>query len=136
MNHEMLWGTGTLLPVGDLEVTAHEPVLTSSNNGYALLFETRAIRALEHGTGYYRGMMTGAVTGIGGIAFRPGWASFGHPDSTNITHSLGHNLSLRHADCDDASNPDPTFPYPRDRYALGATIFATAASWCSRPLPT
>ena len=111
-NHEMLWGTGTLLPVGDLEVTAHEPVLTSSNNGYALLSATMAIRALERGAGYYRGMMTGAVTGTDGVAYRPGWSSFGHPDSSNIAHSLGHNLSLQHAQCGDASNPDPTFPYP------------------------
>ena len=61
-NHEMLWGTRTLLPVGDLKVKAHEPVLTSTNNGYRILSETRAIHALERATGYYRGMMSGAVT--------------------------------------------------------------------------
>ena len=111
-NHEMLWGTRTLLPVGDLKVKAHEPVLTSTNNGYRILSETRAIHALERATGYYRGMMSGAVTGISGIAYRPGRWSFGHPDSTNMAHGLGHNLSLQHAQCGDATNPDPTFPYP------------------------
>ena len=29
--HELLWKTRTLLPIGDLEVTAHAPVLTSSS---------------------------------------------------------------------------------------------------------
>ena len=110
-HHEMLWGTHTLLPVGDLEVTAHEPVLTSTNNGYELLFETRAIQALEGGAGYYRGMMTGEVTGTGGVAFLPGRSSFGHPDVSRMEAGFGFNLSLRSAPCGDPRDPDPTFPY-------------------------
>ena len=31
-NHDLLWHTRTLLPVGDLEVAAHEPVVSSSNS--------------------------------------------------------------------------------------------------------
>ena len=110
-NHEMFWGTQTLLPVGELEVTAHEPVLTSTNDGYELLFETRAIRALEGGAGYYRGMMTGEVTGTGGVAFRPGRSSFGHPGVSRMEAGFGFNLSLRSAPCGDPSSPDPTFPH-------------------------
>ncbi len=110
-NHEMLWGTRTLLPVGDLEVTAHQPVLTSTNNGYELLYETRAIRAMEGEAGHYRGMMTGAVTGTGGVAYLPGWASFGHPDLSTMEVEFGFNMSLQSAPCGDPENPDPTFPY-------------------------
>lgn len=38
--HELLWDTRTLLPIADLEVTAHEPVMTSSNSIFVLLAET------------------------------------------------------------------------------------------------
>ena len=55
--HELLWDTRTLLPIGDLEVTAHEPVLSSSNNTFALVRETEAIQAIEGGRGHYMGMM-------------------------------------------------------------------------------
>ena len=57
--HELLWATRTLLPVADLNVTAHVPVLTSSNYAPELLRQTRAIQVLEGGSGYYMGMMTG-----------------------------------------------------------------------------
>ena len=43
-NHELLWATRTLLSIGDLEVTAHEPVLSHRNNAFTLLVETEAIR--------------------------------------------------------------------------------------------
>ena len=32
--HPLLWHTRTLLPIGDLEVTAHDPVLSSSNDAH------------------------------------------------------------------------------------------------------
>ena len=40
-NHEMLWHTRTLLPVAEMVVTAHEPVLTSTNNAWALRDQTK-----------------------------------------------------------------------------------------------
>ena len=43
----LLWHTRTLLPIGDLEVTAHEPVLSSSRGVGDLLSRTVAIRAME-----------------------------------------------------------------------------------------
>ena len=43
---------------GGLEVTAHEPVRSSSNNAHTLLSETKAIRAIESGRGHYMGMMS------------------------------------------------------------------------------
>ncbi len=101
-----------LLPVGALGVTAHEPVLSSSNDARRLMEETEAIRALEGGSGHYLGTMAGPVTGPSGVAFLPGRAGFSVPQSGTIAHELGHNLGLSHAPCGGASDPDPSFPHP------------------------
>ena len=111
VNHAMLADTRTLLPVGQLDVTAHEPVLSSSNSAYALLSQTIAIRAMEGGTGHYMGMMSPPVTAAAGVARRPGRSSFSTPSAFTIAHELGHNLSLHHAPCGSADGPDPSFPY-------------------------
>ena len=108
--HELLWDTRTLLPIGDLEVEAHEPVVTSSNNPYAQLAETRAIRAMEGGSGYYMGMNSDPFTGgIAGLASGP--ASFARLVPSTIAHEIGHNLSLKHAPCGASAFLDPFFPY-------------------------
>ena len=39
--HEMLWHTNILLPIGDIEVTAYETVMSSSNDAFMLHDETR-----------------------------------------------------------------------------------------------
>ena len=110
--HELLWDTRTLLPIGDLKVTAHEPVLSSSNSKFVLLAETRAIRAMEGGTGHYMGMMSGTLNPGGGVAYRPGRVNFSSLNASTVAHELGHNLSLRHAPCGGAARPDRLFPYP------------------------
>ncbi len=109
--HELLAETRVLLPVGGLQVTAHDPVLTSSNNVFQLLSETAAIRALEGGGGHWKGMMSGPITGAGGVAYRPGRVSFSAPSVSIIAHELGHNMNLQHAPCGGAGGPDPAFPY-------------------------
>ena len=101
-----------LLPVGALEVTAHEPVLSSSNDARRLMEQTEAIRVLEGRGGHYLGTMAGPVTGPSGVAFLPGRAGFSIPQSGTIAHELGHNLGLRHAPCGGAGDPDPSFPHP------------------------
>ena len=106
----MLELTRTLLPVGDLTVTAHEPVLSSSNDAYDLIAETRAIRTIEGGTGYYMGTMSGDITGAAGLG--GGVASFAVPGAFVIAHEFGHNFSLPHAPCGGAGNPDPAYPTP------------------------
>ena len=111
-SHGLLADVRALLPVGALEVTAHEPVLSSSNDARRLLEETEAIRALEGGDGHYLGTMAGPVTGPSGVAFLPGRAGFSIPRSGTIAHELGHNLGLRHAPCGGAGDPDPSFPHP------------------------
>ena len=110
-SHEMLQDTRTLLPVADVDVSGHEPVLTSTNNAFELLRETRVIRAMEGGRGHYKGMMAGPVIGAGGVAFRPGRSSFSVPRSDVLAHELGHNMSLGHAPCGGPADPDPSFPY-------------------------
>ena len=110
--HELLADARALLPVGALELTAHEPVLSSSNDARRLMEETEAIRVLEGGRGHYLGTMAGPVRGPSGTAFFPGRAGFSIPRSGTIAHELGHNLGLRHAPCGGAGNPDPSFPHP------------------------
>ena len=110
--HELLADVRALLPVGALGVTAHEPVLSSSNDARRVLEETEAIRALEGGGGHYVGTMAGPVTGPSGVAFLPGRAGFSIPQSGTIAHELGHNLGLHHAPCGGAGDPDPSFPHP------------------------
>lgn len=110
--HELLRDTRTLLPVGELSVTAHDPVLISSNNAYDLYRETAAIMAMEGGRGHYMGTIAGRTTIARGIGGLPGRISFSIPDSRIIAHELGHNLNLRHAPCGGAGGPDPSFPEP------------------------
>ena len=104
-NHPLLWDTRTLLPVGGLKVTAHEPVL--SNCG-SKLSQTEAIRRLEGGTGYYMGIRNwGAPLGE---AYVRGRSSVSIPGASTIVHELGHNMSLLHANCGPVDRPDPVFP--------------------------
>ena len=107
--HYLLEDTRILLPVRDLNVTAHDPVVSTSNNAFDLLQQTRAVRALEGGEGYYMGMMSGPVTGgVGGVA--SGRSNFSTLSSSVIAHELGHNMSLAHAPCGDPEKLDPLFP--------------------------
>ena len=107
--HELLQETLTLLPVAAIDVTAHEPVMSSSNSGSNVLRETEMIRVLEGG-GHYMGLMAD-FSDVGGIARRPGRSSAATPHGDVIAHELGHNMSLGHAPCS-TPGPDPWYPYP------------------------
>ena len=109
-NHEMLADARTLLPIGDLSVTAHEPVLSASNNTSTLISETGAIRVMEGGTGHYMGMMSRPVTGRGGLADGTR-LSFSVPSPGTIAHELGHNMGLAHAPCVATIILDHSYPY-------------------------
>ena len=108
--HELLQETRTLLPIADLAVRAHEPVLTDSRNAYAQFEATAAIRAMEGGTGHYMGMMPDP-DGPAGLADQPGLVSFAAPQGTTVAHELGHNLNLGHTPCGDPAWQDPAYPY-------------------------
>ena len=110
-SHEMLWDSRTFLPIGDLDVKAHESVLTSTTNVVELLLETQLIRRLEGGTGYHMGIMPERVVGgESGVAYLGGHVGFSVSDPFVIAHELGHNLSLFHAPCGGAGGPDRAFP--------------------------
>ena len=109
---ELLWDILELLPVAEVDLEIHDPVVTNSNSAFSMLDQTGAIRATEGGTGYFMGTMSGRVTGAAGVAYVPGWSSFSIPDSSVMAHELGHNLSLSHAPCGGAGGPDPSFPQP------------------------
>ena len=141
--HEM-FGDMYLLPIGEMRVTAHEPVLSSRNSAFDLLRQTAAIRAMEGGAGHYMGMMGWPITGAGGVAYQPGRSNFSFPRPDIIAHELGHNLDLRHAPCGGAGGPDPSFPYPdgssgawgydfRDGGQLVRPSTADLMSYCGPP---
>ena len=117
--HHLLEMTRTLLPVEDMVVMAHEPVVTSHNSAGALLRETVAIRVLEGERGYYLGTMTGEFEGIDGLAYgTPGRVSFSKTDLNRgrrsefvIAHELGHNMNLPHPPGCEAGYPDYSYPH-------------------------
>ena len=109
--HSMLKDTRALPPINEIEVKAHAPVLSSTNDAYALLAETELIHATEGASGYYVGMMAGEVAGgAAGLAKRPGPISFSSVRPSTLAHELGHNLNLYHAPCGNPSSLDPSFP--------------------------
>ena len=108
--HELLQETLTLLPVAAINVTAHEPVMSSSSSGSDVLREAEMIRVLEGGGGHYIGLMA-EFSDVGGIARLSGQSSASIPVGDVIAHELGHNMSLQHAPCS-TPDPDPWYPYP------------------------
>ena len=110
--HPMMKDTRTLLPIGDFDVTLHDPVVTSTNNGFELMYETEAMRVMEGRPGYWLAMLAPAPrSGLLGVANGIGsWTSFSIPLSRTIAHEFGHNFNLWHAPCGGAGGPDPLFP--------------------------
>ncbi len=107
----------SILPVGELEVTVHEPYrtsadLTTGGGWLEVLREMVVLRLAEGGRGYYYGAFArpsdAPYAGLGYIG-RPG--SVGQLDLDTFAHELGHNMGLRHAPCGGPIGPDPNFPY-------------------------
>ncbi len=111
-SHESLWATRMLLPVDELDVTAHESVLSFTNDTHELLEQTRMIRAMEGASGHHVGMMSGETSGPA-FGDLPGWSSVSNSDALVLAHELGHNLSLLHAPCPDPPGSDRSYPYSR-----------------------
>ncbi len=112
--HELFERTHLLLPVAGLDVTAHPPVASPTNNGFEILRLTEMIRVAEGGRGHYLGLMAGPTgpPGLLGVANDIGnWSSFSVLDSETIAHEFGHNRNLYHAPCGGAGGPDRHYPY-------------------------
>ena len=107
-NHELLQNTRMMLPVGNLSVSGHEPVLSSTNNGFTILAETRVIRVMEGGTGHYMSTIARPSACVG-TAELGGRVSFSHPVAITIAHELGHNMNLVHAPW--CTRGEPSYPH-------------------------
>ncbi|MDE0257186.1 MAG: Ig-like domain-containing protein [Gammaproteobacteria bacterium] len=107
---EVFWATRTLLPVDEIDLTVHEPVFTSTNSGFEIPYEVKAIRAIEGGSGYYMALTSQVDrdNGVAGVALRGGWSAWSVFQGGTIAHELGHNLSLGHAPC--GTSGDPRYP--------------------------
>ena len=104
--------TRRLLPVGPMSVTVHEPVWTSTRDIDALLDQTRAIRVMEGGAGYYMGTFPNSTGGAAGVADLSGEVSFSHPDVRAIARGFGRNMNLRPAPCGEPFyTVDPGYPH-------------------------
>ena len=103
--------THMLLPVGEMEVTVHGSVVTSTNDIFKLLAQVTALRAMERGTGHYMGMIRNPQ-GDAGVAYAGGgWTTVSRPDGRVIAHEFGHNMSLLHAPCGGTQLVDGRYPY-------------------------
>ena len=117
LDHPLLHDTADLLPLRRIRLTKHEPVMTHTISGTAILAMVAAMRAAEGGTGYWLGMLgysDGWRQGAG-HAFLGGWAAYSPPDAETIAHELGHTMDLSHAPCGGADGADPWFPDPNAR---------------------
>ena len=110
--HPMFKDTRALLPIGDFDVTLHDPVVTSTNDGFQLMYDTEAMRVMEGRPGYWLAMLAPAPRfGLLGVANGIGsWTSYSIPLSRTIAHEFGHNMNLWHAPCGGAGGPDQLFP--------------------------
>ena len=142
-DHEILWQTNHLLPVGAFEITKHAPVRIDSNNVFDALAEVGRIRRMEGGSGHWKGLLP-APEGGAGLAWTGGKTSFSGLSNlieSTISHELGHNFNLSHADCGNAPGPDSTFPWsdgatgvwgydPRDGGSLVPPDWADLMGYC------
>ena len=126
--HELFERTQLLLPVAELDVTAHPAVASPTNDGFEILGLTEMIRVAEGGSGHYLGVMAGPTGpgGLLGVANGIGsWSSFSVLDSETIAHEFGHNRNLYHAPCGGAGGPDRYYPYGRGRIGAWGYDFRT-----------
>ena len=103
--------THMLLPVGEMDVTVHETVWSSTNDIFQLLREVTALRTAEGGTGHWMGIMPNAKGALGVAYAGGGWTTVVVPFVSTVAHELGHNMSLLHAPCGNPKLVDGRYPH-------------------------
>ena len=109
-DHAMLEYTRMLLPVGDLNVTVHQPVRTRAKRVLELVIETAIIRVIEGRAGHYQGLMPLPLRGFHSGAYVPGRSSVAVARPRTVALALGSNFGFDLAPCG-RENADPAFPY-------------------------
>ena len=102
----------SLMPVGETELEIHEPYRTNLNGFTAWiqwLNDMVSLMEREGRRGYYYGASSQPSGGLLGVAYLGVAASVGVNQADTHTHEVGHNMSLPHAPCGVAG--DPNFPY-------------------------
>lgn len=128
-----------LHPMWAYNAVVHAPftfsggALQSNDGNFAwqtLLQQIEALRQIEGGSSYFYGVVhptySSGIVGLGyvgaarfnqfhsaiGWDSRGAYGQLGTYAGEAYAHELGHNLSLNHAPCGGAGNPDPAFPFP------------------------
>ena len=126
--------TRTLLPVGDFDLRVHEPVLTSTNNVFAMSRENRAIWVMEGRRGHYVGTIAGEFTGPrggGSLDTRTMFTVLGPTIGDYeyvMAHELGHTMNLLHTPCGGANNQDQSYPYSNGSIGVWGYDFRNGGS--------
>ena len=118
IDDDIFFETRTLLPVSTFEIRKLSSLRVDSNNIFRNLDAVETKRIMEQGTGHWMGLNANPEGGFSGVAWLGansipgrGKVSVSRLNAGTIAHELGHNLNLRHADCGNPANPDPTYPY-------------------------
>ncbi len=117
LTDESLRFAWNVLPIGDREVAVHEPYRSNADlsrfEGWTqLIREILVMRQMEGRDDYYYGAaVLPRNSAIGGLGYVGYPVSVGANSAGVFAHELGHNLSLMHAPCGGAGNPDRRFPY-------------------------
>ena len=106
--HPMFRDTRALLPIGEFDVALHDPVATSTTNGFQLMRDTEAIRAHgrpARGTGWPCCPLRRARDCSGSPTASARGRAIRSRLSRTIAHEFGHNMNLWHAPCGGAGGP-------------------------------
>lgn len=136
-DHPFFNFTRQVLPIAEMKVTIHEPVvtdvdLTDNDDWYAWIREIEAIWELEGRQGYYYGTTPlPRGSGIGGLGNFYIPVSVGINRTQTYTHEIGHNMNLRHIDCGGPGGVD--FAYPHNPNSIGIYGFNVDAGSIVHP---
>ncbi len=89
--HPMFAETRTFLPIGGWDIKLHDPVVSSTDNGFTILRETEMMRLMEGRPGYWLSMLAPVrAFGLFGVAYNiPSWSSFSIPLAPTVARERG-----------------------------------------------